>query len=248
MPLPSRSSLLTDDSGYCPTRRVLDFLAVSEADIDELVGGSSPLGVSRDDYEAFKDSLDSALKADDIHDADIRLQGSSVRFFSGRHKRMPLERGDVLEVFLDLRRRSPDRAELDRIMAEIDNLWPERDVPARRPFDSLWKLRIDRYPSDVDAQVSSDAIAERAKAHVAGLGFPLESVVVENEKYAFIRKEYVAEVAPALTSWALRQSDVLPRPVTVAVFSASGPPKTDGPLSSHFKDDDWRVFVGGGGE
>jgi hypothetical protein len=53
-------------------------------------------------------------------------------------------------------------------------------------------------------------------------------------------------VCPYLTSWAIQQSDILPRPVTVAVFPSSGPPQVPGPLSSHFQPGDWTISLGGG--
>lgn len=92
-------------------------------------------------------------------------------------------------------------------------------------------------------QISSDEIVARAKAYVQALGLPPTELLVAHEKYRFVRKEWIAEVCPHTTHWANRQSDILPRPVTIAVFPSSGPAPQGGEQSSHFREDDWHVKV-----
>ena len=41
--------------------------------------------------------------------------------------------------------------------------------------------------------------------------------------------------------WRTRAVELVRRPVSVAMFDGGGPPEFAGAVSSHFKDDDWRV-------
>jgi hypothetical protein len=237
---------LGDGSGYNVRKSDLRFLQIDEQSFVAFRHGFHPLGVDREEWAQFTTSLDLALKNDGISDVDVRLQGSSAHFFSGHHKTMPYAVSDVVRVFMQSRGdREPSEFELDRIMAKLARVWPEGATrPKRRPFDSMYRLTIEKYPSDLDVQISSDEIVDRARARIDRLGLPETDLFVMNEKYSFVRKGLIAAVCPYLTAWAVEQSEILPRPVTVAVFPSAGPPKVPGRLSSHHKAKDWVVRLG----
>jgi hypothetical protein len=154
---------------------------------------------------------------------------------------MPYLLEELTRVFMEFRMRPPSKFELDRICERIYSIWPESPRPKLRPFDAMYRLRIARYPSDLDLQISSDQLVQRAMMYMRGLDLNVGDLFVKNERYAFVHKGIIAEVAQHLTSWALRQSDTLYRPVTLAVFPSAGPPKRRG-QSSHFKRTDWVVL------
>jgi len=104
----------------------------------------------------------------------------------------------------------------------------------------MHRVGIAKYPSDCDIQVSSDEIAAHAQERIKELGIEIGDESLRSPSYNFIRKDIIDDVCPMLTRWAVVQSDRLfPRSVSVAVFSGSGPPHTEGKLSAHFKDSDW---------
>lgn len=96
---------------------------------------TAPLGQTPAQFREFTRTLFAALHADGLDPAavDVRLQGSSARFFSGAHKSLP------------------DRWYHDG---------PDR--PLRRPFDSMHRLGLEE-PSDYDVQISSDTMVAIAR-------------------------------------------------------------------------------------
>lgn len=84
--------LLMDDSGYQMRQSDLVLVGVPNEDLAAVLDGKRPLGMSKEVYEEFVRSLLYALRRDRVDVADVRVQGSSVNFFSGRHKFMPYER------------------------------------------------------------------------------------------------------------------------------------------------------------
>ncbi|WP_433361607.1 hypothetical protein ACQPZX_28820 [Actinoplanes sp. CA-142083] len=234
---------LTDDSGYRVTPADLSFLGIADASFAAFRRQQYPLGCDPDEWKQFVESLQQALEIEGITDAQVRLQGSAARFFAGRHKTMPYGKEEIADLFLSLRGRTPSLFESERTARALAETWPDEDGrPRRRPFDALYRLRIDRNPSDIDVQVSSAQILDRVKLHLARAGLPPSQLLVENPKYAFIRKQHIAVTCPYLTNWHLVQSDILDRPVTLAVFGGDGPPRLDDlPQSSHHQPGDWLV-------
>ena len=124
-----------DDSGYRLTRRDLDFLGITPEQVVDWADRTAPLGQTPAQFREFTRTLFAALHADGLDPAavDVRLQGSSARFFSGAHKSLP------------------DRWYHDG---------PDR--PLRRPFDSMHRLGLEE-PSDYDIQISSDTMVAIAR-------------------------------------------------------------------------------------
>jgi hypothetical protein len=156
--------LVQDGSGYCIRKRDLEFLAISTEQLADWSRRAYPLGMSPITYSAFKDALREALLCDglSIADCDVRLKGSASEFFSGPHKLLPRTKRDVTECFFHARRRTPDPSELDEIIDRLERRWLSDGVgPRRRPFESMHRLGISQYRSDLDVQISSDELVAR---------------------------------------------------------------------------------------
>jgi hypothetical protein len=235
--------VLCDCSGYEVTEGLLDFLSISAESWESWCDGIAPLGMSVNRYRQFRDSLERIMEKEGLEDWDVRLQGSSARFFSGCHKHMIWTSEAVTDEFLERGRFPPDRILLEEIQDRMRFVWPDEDLrPMQRPFDCFYQLRIHADPSDYDIQVSSASIESRIVDYAVENGLWLEDIRVKSVKYNFFQKRLVEMVAPLLTAWAAMYTDLLQRDVSVAAFPESGPPivSDEHPeLSSHFKDDDW---------
>ena len=196
-------------------------------------------------FDQFIRSLEAAARREGLSEWDLRLKGSSAEFFSGYHKKMVWTRSEVLEIFRGERDRLPESEELDEILCALEQAWPTTTRPTRRPFDALYVARISEEPSDYDLQVSSDEIVDRARSKIAELGESPADVTVMSATYNFVRKDIIDDVCPFLRLWAIKQTSIHRRLVTIAVFPSAGPPNrvsTVGPLSSHFRQTDWRLL------
>jgi hypothetical protein len=85
--------LPADDSGYRIQPRDCEFLGISPEQVEAWAGRQAPLGMTPTEFRDFSNSLYDALAREgfNVEDLDLRLQGSSARFFSGEHKSLPLE-------------------------------------------------------------------------------------------------------------------------------------------------------------
>jgi hypothetical protein len=240
--------VISDSSGYSVCERDLQFLQISEDQFAAFCARRRPLGMSEQQYEHFVSSLIAALRRDGVKSADVRLQGSSAHFFSGQHKAMPWSRPDIVDEFRRARRRVPQPIEVEIVEAKLRAAWPPSGArPQQRPFDVMFMAGIDSEPSDYDIQISSDEIVERARQRISSLGIEPNRYAVVSTSYNFVRKDLIVDTCPFLTQWATLQTDILGRSVTLAVFSASGPPNvesTNEVVSSHFKTTDWIIATG----
>jgi hypothetical protein len=214
-----------DDSGYQITPADCEFLHLTPQAIADWVHRLAPLGMDHTQFEYFRHEIFDALHADGFQssDVDVRLLGSSSNFFSGIHKRLPT--ADEIT--------NPES--LDRYHEWRGDATTH---PVRRPFDSMYQLRLDPDPSDYDMHFSSDAMLARADEVRLAL-YPDKPLI--NEKYGFIDKTIARAAFPELYARAKELSQTLGREVTPAVFGGDGPPdKTAlGGPSTHFRDTDW---------
>ena len=243
---------LDDGSGYVATRSDLNFLRLAYSDVVDMVGRIRPLGMSRDNYSWFCRSLFHALHRDGVTKADIRLQGSSAHFYSGWHKSMPgFEKEAMFDILADGADPQPDglnpRPDVEHAQQISDTLtsqWPDpARRPARRPFDVMHLVGLDKAPSDYDVQISSDQMMRILRNDLEFEGLDPSRMMVEDSKYEFVKRGY-AEYAFLFTSqWATRATKRLGRPVTWVLFPSCGPSENvlDPKLSSHHKESDWRV-------
>ncbi|MCX5303095.1 hypothetical protein OG304_06460 [Streptomyces sp. NBC_00160] len=239
---------VSDDSGYAVRDQDLQFLSISRDAMLAMMGQKVPLGMSARDFDRFCEELRSAVQLDGIDDMDVRLQGSAARFFSGTHKQMAYLREEIVKDFHEEWKYFPTPGELGGILARMTSVWADPAArPLQRPFDAYCKLGISHAKSDYDVQISSDALAKRARAKIDLLGLP-DEFDNRHPKYRYIEKDLVHEVAPALEAWRSRQSDLLDRSVTIAVFPSRGPERNEDPtqMSSHHQSSDWVLMTGTG--
>ena len=240
--------LLMDDSGYQMRQSDLVLVGVPNEDLAAMLDGERPLGMSKEVYEEFVRSLLYALRRDRVDVADVRVQGSSVNFFSGRHKFMPYEREDIYLLYLKYRQdldpkdRGISNLRLNQIVKSIEDQWPDKDERPRRPiFDALYTFGISRDKSDCDVQISSDRMYELVDEHFEYLGLKPGKIEVDDPDYAYMDEDHLYQVFDNLGAWVEKMFILLGRKVEVAVFRSAGPPLTSGHvgMSSRFRDNDW---------
>ncbi|WP_189336612.1 hypothetical protein [Actinoplanes ianthinogenes] len=232
-----RDLLPADESGRRLTPRDCQFLEITPDEVQNWSDRTAPLGMTPEQYTEFRSSLSDALRADGIDPAgvDARLQGSSARFFSGRHKSFPERDG-------------PELAGSPEAQAKYDQWIGDGIPPQQRPFDSMNKLGVKEAggevepPSDYDVQLSSDQMVERAEA-VRQQNYPDKDLF--HPKYDFVRKAVMDEAFPNLQAWRRSQEAAVNREVAPAVFPGSGPPDKSltsaNGMSAHHRDDDWKL-------
>jgi hypothetical protein len=216
--------LPADDSGYRVQPRDCEFLGISPEQVEAWANREAPLGMTPTEFREFSRSLYDAMAREGFtpEDLDLRLQGSSARFFSGEHKSLELDSDDP------------------EVQARIDTWFgDDANRPLRRPFDSMYRLGLDPEPSDYDIQISSDAMVDACRQRWEADGSQGDLV---HPKYGFISKKVFEKMFPGLWEWAEQWSERTGRPVVPALFSSTGPPDTSfAGISSHFRDADWRI-------
>jgi hypothetical protein len=236
----------SDGHGYRVTSRDLSLLSVSPSQVLAWRDRRHPLGMSQQRFGVFVSDLRSAIALDGLSMVDVRLQGSSARFFSGAHKPMPVDRDDIAEEIVR-ENGFPETTRLDDAEAALNYWWPDPDNrPRRRPFDVMHKLGFTREPSDYDIQVSSEELRRRAEEYIHGLRLTRTKIRVDNPDYGFIRKEIYLRICPALLNWSTIQTEDIGRKVSLACFDENGPAELtgdDASKSSHFREDDWRLVA-----
>jgi hypothetical protein len=174
-----------------------------------------------------------ALERDGIPSAqvDIRLKGSGAAFFSGIHKTLPREENLAGNPLAAQRLR--------------EWLGDGQDRPLRPPFDSMWRLGLDRVPSDFDLDFNSTAMVRTARAYWRAnhssryLGDFMGG-------HGYVDKQTVSGALPALAQWARTWEGTLGRQLSLGVFESSGPfdaTVLGRTLSSHFRDTDWIIHT-----
>jgi hypothetical protein len=240
--------VIPDGTGYYARVRDLRFLQISEDDVTTWRSRLAPFGLSQSEFTELRRRLAASLTADgfDPHMCDLRLRGSSAEFYSGHHKQLPVARGEIFGVFREARGRLPETFELDEIEHRLHGWLADGDMPTRRPFDSMYHLRIERASSDVDLQLSSDEVVAKCEQEAATRGLLPAQVRVRHPSYNFVEKDLVLAALPRTVATCALLSDMVRRDVTLAVFPSVGPPDTTeqvGPLSAHFRPTDWVVSL-----
>lgn len=244
--------LAIDASGYQLDADDLQFLGIYPAEVTECLRRVRPLGMTPADFNDFVQSLSTALEQDELYDADVRLKGSATTAFSSPWKRVPYTRLEITREFIALRLRTPVQYELDQIEKVLEAQWPEREGrPSQRPFDSMYKLRIDSFRSDYDVQLCSDVLVARIRSKLEVLGLD-DDLDMYNPKYGFVDKRLLEGTCPALKAWELLRSDILGRQVSTVVFPSAGPANLSDSvehedMSAHLRETDWRLVPDGDG-
>lgn len=227
-----------DESGYTLTSSDFEFMRVDPSDAWRCARQEGPLGMTAALYERFVDTLRAALSAEGLADADVRLQGSSARFFSSPAKPFPASKPDLARQYMSEHGRIWSKADGDAIFAAYELQWPAIR-PAQRPWDALYQLRVSPDPSDVDIQVASQLATDAVTEQLTARGIDVNEFPIENETYRFIWKQISDHLFLKLKTWADNWTDELDREVSVAVFGSNGPPVSAHPASSHFRESDW---------
>ena len=251
----STPTVVEPESGYTLTQRDFDFIGVGADQVAGWNSGSCPLGMTSAQYHDFKRGLFHALSNEGLTaaDFDVRLQGSSARFFSSGHKRVPETKEKVFEMLIARRSSShpldeqiPTEAETNAAAMKLFEQWPpEGPRPSRRPFDSMFRAGLETGPSDYDIQISSDRMFEHIKQELRHRNLNPDLLDLTHRTYAFVRKEYAEEYFRYVSHWCGRVGQDLGRPVTWALFPGKGPKKDKRHprLSSHHRKSDWILTV-----
>ncbi|MFD7092373.1 hypothetical protein ACFV94_31875 [Streptomyces sp. NPDC059896] len=237
-----------DDTGYRIQPRDLAFLGLTRQQVGWWRHYQAPLGTTPKQFKDMSSSLSRVLcsACERPQDYDVRLQGSWAFFFSGRHKNFPTER-DLAGQPLALER-----------FRQWMGSTPPSERPARRPFESLYKLgALDENgrpvgPSDGDFQISSDVMVAKARQkwdELRDAGKLTDEDIRKgfiHQKYSFVNRTAVREAFPDLEKWATMWEERLGRPVSPSLFPSSGPPdksQVGTGVSTHFRNSDWVVTV-----
>ncbi|WP_330174912.1 hypothetical protein OG875_16010 [Streptomyces sp. NBC_01498] len=235
-----------DDTGYRVQERDLAFLGLTRRQVDWWRRFQAPLGTTPRQFKDMSSSLYRALcgGCERPEEYDVRLQGSWAFFFSGRHKDFPTEQ----EL-------AGQPVALERFR-EWMGAAPPAERPARRPFDSLYRLgALDEKgmpvgPSDGDFHLSSDVMVETARRkwdELKNAGKLSEADLRTgffHQKYHFVNRTAVREAFPDLARWATVWKERLGRAVAPSVFPSAGPPdksQVGNGVSTHYRDSDWVV-------
>jgi hypothetical protein len=223
--------LPADDSGYRIQPRDCEYLGILPEQVEAWANRDAPLGMTPTEFREFSDSVYNTLAREGFsaEDLDIRLQGSSARFFSGEHKSLPFD---------------SDLYDTPEALARVESWFgDDENRPLRRPFDSMHRLGLDDEPSDYDIQISSDSMVDACRRRWEADGSHGDLM---NQKYGFIDKRLFKSMFPALWQWATEWEGRTGRPVVPALFASSGPPDTTSTgVSSHFRQSDWRIYPEG---
>jgi hypothetical protein len=231
-----------DASGYKAVTEDLEFLGITSEEYERWARRETPLRIATADYSELCRSLSEALEADNITDADVRLQGSAVRFYSSIAKPMLYSRSELVDEFKARFNRLPTPYEADRMEARLQSRWGAPG-PVQRPFDSLFVIGAALEPSDLDFQVSSADARQRLESAASELRITLAEIRSTHETYNFFVKDLVERSFIHLSLWRTYAMELVRRPVSIAMFDQTGPPVGDNELSSHFKESDWKVPI-----
>ncbi|MCX4676435.1 hypothetical protein OG413_14175 [Streptomyces sp. NBC_01433] len=235
-----------DDTGYLVQPRDLEFLGLSWQQVDWWRRFQAPLGTTPRQFKDMSSSLFRAMcgGCERPEDYDVRVHGSWAFFFSGRHKDFPTEQGLAGQPVA-----------LERLRQWMGTT-PPSERPARRPFETLYKLgALDEKgkpvgPSDGDFHISSDVMVAEARQkwdELKDAGKLSDEDLRKgfiHPKYSFVNRTAVREAFPDLEKWAAVWEERLGRGVVPSLFPSSGPPdksQEGNGISTHFRNTDWVV-------
>ncbi|SDX31809.1 Papain fold toxin 1, glutamine deamidase [Amycolatopsis xylanica] len=206
-------------------QRDMDFLGLTDEQIENWRNGEAPLGMTPEQFRDFQSSLADVLAPFGIRpeDALVQIVGSAVRGCSGWTKRM-----DNIEHTPESRQR----------LAE----WlGDGEGPVRRPFDAMHKLGLDK-PSDYDVSFHSDRMVEIARQHWRSEGSPGEF----SHKHGFVDKKIFHDAFRELDEWTKHWEEQLGRKVGVRLFGLEEEPMQRRSPNSSSNDDAWRLDLSTG--
>ncbi len=233
--MPSPMPVVSDD-GYTATLRDLAVAGVDDGAIRAMQTRTAPLGFAPEDWKSCVAELRAALIASGLDDADVRIRGSSTRFFSDNpEKCFPRSEAAYLEDAFAVGLSEGEARERWRRLGFASG----GALPTRHFFDSRYHLGLDTQRSDYDIQVSSDRLAARMERY--RLQYSNQQIVSTHGGH--YKHAHVVIAFPILRHWANKWSSVTGRDINIAAFSGAGP---EG--ASSFKANDWIMIEHFGGE
>ncbi|WP_406312619.1 hypothetical protein OHA77_29230 [Streptosporangium sp. NBC_01639] len=232
----AKGPVIVDPSGYRNTSRERAFAGASRKQLRDMRRHRTPLGMEPKSWQTAVAELREALAAENILDGDVRLKGTSARFFSGDPAKTFPQTEDELRA--TVARTHGDLAPAERARRVEDAIAAYRQAgygangakPAVAFFDSRHKLGLSQWPSDYDFQLSSDVLAERFKCF--GEANPGVNVHTKGDWY----NPYLLDrVAPKLNDWVKRWEEAAGRWVSIATYDRAYLERTAQP-------DDWVVL------
>jgi len=153
---------VVSDDGYTATLRDLAVADVNDGAIWAMQTRMAPLGFTPTDWARCVTELRDALAASGLEDADVRIRGSSTRFFSDNpDKQFPPSDAAYLD----------DAAAVGLPEDDARERWQQLGfasgdaLPTRHFFDSRYQLSLDTLRSDYDIQLASDILATRMERY-----------------------------------------------------------------------------------
>jgi hypothetical protein len=226
---------VVDSSEYRMGRRERDFAGVSESDILNMKSRVAPLGWPPRQWRQAEQELRGALKKDGLHDADVRIQGSSTTFASKNpDKFFPQSEEDLVQR-LSAKGATPDEIQRATAAYRAGGFADGTRVPKDMFWDAGHRVGVGER-SDYDVQVSSDRLDQRMTAYQADHpGTSMQASHGGHWKDRFVRAQF-----PALRDWARNWERELGREVNLAGFGSRGP---EGPAA--FSNNDFVVVSPG---
>ncbi len=148
--------------GYTATLRDFAVAGVDDDAIQAMQTRTAPLGFTPEGWERCVAELRAVLATSGLDDADVRIRGSSTRFFlDNPDKRFPPSDAAYLD----------DAAAVGLPEDEARERWQRLGfasgdaLPTWHFFDSRYQLGLDTLRSDYDIQLSSDILAARMERY-----------------------------------------------------------------------------------
>jgi hypothetical protein len=226
-----------------PSASQLMALGISPTAAGDFVTREVPLGVSRETWADMRNDLFEVLASYGADDVDVRLHGSSAKFYSSDHKLM-----DAPNSNTGISANGPEAA--------FNALNPGAE---HRPFDYTAAVQGGEG-SDFDLNISSDVLLNRAADvwaaanrppgwNPAVSGPPDGAYGDPIKGHGYLDKDLANAAFPELREWAKRYEDRIKaetgatREVSWSVYPRSGPVDTTATSGSSvaFSDRDWIV-------
>jgi hypothetical protein len=237
---------ITDPTGYTFTKRDYQFVGLSPDQVNDMLAQKVPLGMTAAQWSQATSELSQALIDSGIPDADIRLKGSSMRFFSydTKTKGFPQTVDELKTRAKAYNAASPDAAAIADQAAQTYQSagYGTSPQPVHSFFNALAKLHCGD-PSDYDIQVVSQTLADKFEDYIRKN--PTEPVLGDDEqsveldpaisgKGGHYKWRYLQYVAKPLWDWSQRWTGMLGTDVAVSTFSPARAPT--------LRDTDWIIL------
>jgi hypothetical protein len=225
---------IRDTGGYLLQPRDAAFVNVSLANLQAMAQRQYALGLSSPaDWTACCVDMRNALQNDGLHDADVRLKGSSTEFFSRNPSKVFPRNGADCHAQAAVNGLDGPTAEAHWIASPYAST---STLPNQCFWDCRHQLGIDSERSDYDFQISSDILVNTILAAYPPTTRRGRSAISNHGghyKDAILRRTF-----SALAAWSAHWQTQLNRKVNLAGYPRAGPSN----LISRFDAKDWVII------